>query len=101
MPEYRLNFGCTKAGTVEQRIVRASNASRCPLSFSIDQTDAIKCGFTVLPAVVDQLPENGSVDLVITLDRKTAVCECGTVDTMLHIIVSGIYFVFSLLMMTC
>lgn len=70
LPDYQLDFGPVIMGTTVQRSIAATNGCCFPVSFVIDQSDAINDGFMALINMANELPPGDSVDIIVTFDPR-------------------------------
>ncbi|XP_076808093.1 hydrocephalus-inducing protein homolog isoform X2 [Clavelina lepadiformis] len=93
LTDYVLDFGYVVLGNVRSHIVRATNTSHSPVSFSADRSGLHNTGFNVELDRVKQLPghpDHETVDFKITFDPRGVNLWVGPVEAMIPInIVNG------------
>lgn len=88
MPEYLLDFGPVIAGVAAHKTVRITNVCCFPVSFVIDQSKAVNCGFSSFINNVTQLPPGDSVELIVAFCLKDFEAEGQRIESELLINVS-------------
>ena len=83
LPDYVLDFGHVVLGTVQTRVVRATNTGWFASSFSVDHEAAYQYGFHVELNRVKQLPgapDYETVNFVVSFDPRGANLGLGEVE---------------------
>lgn len=95
LPDYLLDFGYVILGTVRTHIVRVTNPSLAPVSFSVDHNNLTEYGFNVELDKVRQLPgapDHEPIDFVVSFDPRGANLPLGDVEAVVPINVSWCFF---------
>uniref|UniRef100_H2YKD6 Uncharacterized protein n=1 Tax=Ciona savignyi TaxID=51511 RepID=H2YKD6_CIOSA len=92
LTDYLLDFGYVVLGNVRSHIVRATNTSHYPISFSTDRSTVAHSGFSVELDRVKQLPgapDHEAVDFKVTFDPRGANLGIGPIEAVVPINVLG------------
>lgn len=88
LPDYLLDFGHVILGTVKTHVIRAANMSKILASFDIERQNFSKTGFLIDLEKVKNLPNEESVEFVITFDPRGANLGLGPVEHVIPLTVS-------------
>lgn len=80
LPDYILDFGHVILGTVKTHVIRAANMGKILASFEIERQNFSKTGFLVDLEKVKNLPNEESVEFVVTFDPRGANLNLGPVE---------------------
>ena len=80
-----LDFGHVILGTVKTHVIRAANMGKLLASFEIERQNFSKYGFLVDLEKVKNLPNEESVEFVITFDPRGANLSLGPVDHLISL----------------
>lgn len=80
LPDYLLDFGHVILGTVKTHVIRAANMGKILASFEIERQNASKTGFIIDLEKVKNLPNEESVEFVITFDPRGANLGLGAIE---------------------
>ena len=80
LPDYLLDFGHVILGTVKTHVVRAANMGKILASFEIERQNFSKTGFLIDLEKVKNLPNEESVEFVITFDPRGANLGLGLTE---------------------
>ena len=80
LPDYILDFGHVILGTVKTHVIRAANMGKILASFEIERQNFSKTGFLVDLEKVKNLPNEESVEFVVTFDPRGANLGLGPVE---------------------
>ncbi|XP_077975805.1 hydrocephalus-inducing protein homolog isoform X2 [Styela clava] len=92
LTDYLLDFGYVILGNVRSHIVRASNTSHFPVSFSTDRSSLWHSGFNVELDRVKQLPgypQHETIDFKVTFDPRGANLGLGPVEAVVPVNIVG------------
>jgi hydrocephalus-inducing protein len=89
LPDYLLDFGHVILGTVKTHVVRAANMGKILASFDIERQNFSKTGFLVDLEKVKNLPNEESVEFVITFDPRGANLSLGPVQHVIPLSISN------------
>ncbi|CAF0787663.1 unnamed protein product [Brachionus calyciflorus] len=90
LPDYILDFGHVILGTVKTHVVRAANMGKIFASFEIERQNFSKTGFLIDLEKVRNLPNEESVEFVVTFDPRGANLGLGPVEHVIPInIING------------
>ncbi len=88
LPDYILDFGHVILGTVKTHVIRANNKGKVAASFEIERQNFAKTGFLIDLGRVQNLPNEESVEFVITFDPRGANLGLGIIEHVIPINVS-------------
>lgn len=88
LPDYLLDFGHVILGTVKTHVIRAANMGKILASFDIERQNFSKTGFLIDLEKVKNLPNEESVEFVITFDPRGANLGLGPVEHVIPLTVS-------------
>ncbi len=88
MPDYILDFGHVILGTVKTHVIRAANMGKISASFEIERQNFSKTGFLIDLEKVKNLPNEESVEFVVTFDPRGANLGLGPVEHVIPLNVS-------------
>lgn len=90
LPDYILDFGHVILGTVKTHVIRAANLGKIMASFEIERQNFSKTGFLIDLERVKNLPNEESVEFVVTFDPRGANLGLGPIEHVIPIsIVNG------------
>uniref|UniRef100_H2XZ27 Hydin adenylate kinase-like domain-containing protein n=1 Tax=Ciona intestinalis TaxID=7719 RepID=H2XZ27_CIOIN len=92
LTDYLLDFGYVVLGNVRSHIVRATNTSHFPISFSADRSSVSHSGFSVELDRVKQLPgapDHETVDFKVTFDPRGANIGIGPIEAVIPVNILG------------
>ncbi len=88
LPDYILDFGHVILGTVKTHVIRAANMGKISASFEIERQNFSKTGFLIDLEKVKNLPNEESVEFVVTFDPRGANLGLGPVEHVIPLNVS-------------
>jgi hydrocephalus-inducing protein len=88
LPDYLLDFGHVILGTVKTHVIRAANMGKLLASFEIERQNFSKTGFLVDLEKVKNLPNEESVEFVVTFEPRGANLGLGQIEHHIPISVS-------------
>lgn len=80
-----LDFGHVILGTVKTHVIRAANMGKLLASFEIERQNFSKTGFSIDLERVKNLPNEESVEFVVTFDPRGANLVLGPVEHVIPI----------------
>lgn len=91
LPDYLLDFGHVILGTVKTHVIRAANMGKILASFEIERQNFSKTGFLVDLEKVKNLPNEESVEFVITFDPRGANLGLGPTEHLIPLHVNCLF----------
>jgi hypothetical protein len=97
LPDYLLDFGHVILGTVKTHVIRAANMGKLLASFEIERQNFSKTGFLIDLEKVKNLPNEESVEFVVTFDPRGANLGLGLVEHIIPINVNYFLFIINII----